>query len=387
MANSEYPDDSNALPADHAPEDPDCKPHSQFVFRYFLILFLISILLIARVLWPFVSILILSFILVGIFKPIYSFLNRYFSPAFSSLSTCFLIIAVVFIPLLFFVGALSKEVFGLYQLGKAVNFDLGLKLKELLQNSILLTRIQEVLAGFGFSLEPDGFNESLAKFTRMVGLFLYNQASSWAANIMNFVISFFMMIIIIFFLLIDNERLVNYVLRLSPLPDNQERKLIRKFEDIAGAVLIGNGICGLIQGFLGGITFAFMGLGSPILWGGIMVVLAFLPIFGIGMVLIPSALLLFLKGKAGAAFFMLIFYALLSFSVEYALKPKLVGRQVKIHTLLVFLSILGGLSVFGVLGIIYGPLIVTAFLSLSDIYLETYDRFIKTGEWDCSDGG
>ena len=67
----------------------------------------------------------------------------------------------------------------------------------------------------------------------------------------------------------------------------------------------------------------------------------------------------------------------LSFSVEYILKPKMVGTQVKMHTLLVFLAILGGLNVFGFMGIIYGPLIVTAFLTLADIYLTNYDGYIK----------
>jgi predicted PurR-regulated permease PerM len=186
-----------------------------------------------------------------------------------------------------------------------------------------------------------------------------------------------MMIIVIFFLLIDNERLANYILKRSPLPDNQERQLISKFREIAGAILIGNGICGIIQGILGGVAFTFFGLASPILWGGIMVILAFLPIFGIGLVLVPAALILFLKGRIAAAIIMLVFYAILSFSVEYLLKPKMVGKQVQMPTLLVFLSILGGLSVFGVLGIIYGPLIVTAFLTLSEIYLGNYDMLVK----------
>ena len=210
---------------------------------------------------------------------------------------------------------------------------------------------------------------------------VYKQASAWAANIMSFVIHFFLMIIIIFFLLIDNERLVNFLLRISPLPDEHDRQLIRKFEEIAGAVLIGNGICGIIQGALGAAAFALFGLGSPIVWGGIMAILAFLPIFGIGLVLIPATLVLFVKGKIVSAIFMLIFYACLSFSVEYMLKPKIVGQQVKMHTLLVFLSILGGLSVYGVLGIIYGPLVVTGFLTLSQIYLQNYDSYVKTGIW------
>jgi len=73
---------------------------------------------------------------------------------------------------------------------------------------------------------------------KIIGMFLYNQASSWAGNVMNFVISFFMMVIVIFFLLIDHEKFITYVLELSPLPDSQERQLINRFQDIAKAVLV-----------------------------------------------------------------------------------------------------------------------------------------------------
>ena len=76
----------------------------------------------------------------------------------------------------------------------------------------------------------------------------------------------------------------------------------------------------------------------------------------------------------------LIFYATLSFSVEYILKPWMVGGRVKMHTLLVFLSILGGLSVYGILGIIYGPLIVTAFLSFADIYRQNYSEHVRNAK-------
>ena len=125
-----------------------------------------------------------------------------------------------------------------------------------------------------------------------------------------------------------------------------------------------------------------IGLGSPILWGGIMVILAFLPIFGIGLVLIPAAIILMLQGHLGQGIIMLIFYGSLSFSVEYALKPKLVGKQVKMHTLLVFLAILGGLKLFGFLGIIYGPLIITIFLTMSEIYITNYNRYVTSDEGD-----
>ncbi len=211
-----------------------------------------------------------------------------------------------------------------------------------------------------------------------MGMFLYGKASAWAANIVNFVIDFALMVLISFFLLIDYERLVDFVKRLSPLPDEQEEQLIGKFQGISQAIILGNGICGILQGLAGGILFTYLGVNAPILWGGIMAVMAFLPIVGIGIILVPTAALFFVKGHLGLAIFIMIFYVITSISIDSLLKPKLVGRQMKMHTLLVFLSLIGGLSVFGVLGIIYGPLIITAFLTMADIYTKNYDSYVKS---------
>ena len=170
--------------------------------------------------------------------------------------------------------------------------------------------------------------------------------------------------------------LLTYLIHLSPLPDDEDRLLIEKFQEIATAVLKGNGICGIIQGILGGAVFQIMGLNSPILWGFIMAILAFLPIFGIGLVMIPAALIMAFSGNIGAAIFLFCFYMVLSFSVEYLLKPKLVGDQVQMHTLLVFLSLIGGLAAYGAVGILVGPLMMTAFLTLVSIYREHYSPWL-----------
>jgi predicted PurR-regulated permease PerM len=146
---------------------------------------------------------------------------------------------------------------------------------------------------------------------------------------------------------------------------------------MAGAILIGNGAGGLIQGLAGGVVFSIFGLPSPFLWGVIMGLLAFLPIIGIGMVFIPAAIYLFLKGRIAASIFFVVFYVVLSGGVEYLFKPKLVGQRVKMHTLLVFLAIIGGLKLFGILGIIYGPLVITAFLTLTDIYRSSYQTMVN----------
>jgi predicted PurR-regulated permease PerM len=343
--------------------------------KYFLLVFLISIFFFGRILWPFWSILVLSFLLTNLFRPIYLFLSRKLPETVASVFTCFLIIAIVFIPLIFFVLALTDEALNFYNWGR--DSRVGLRLQMFIQESPLILQLQEQLKEVGFAFNPSQVSDWFGYLAKKGGLLLYNQASGWAANILQFLFLFFIMILVIFFLLIDQTKLIDYMIKLSPLPEDENHMLIEKFQEIANAILKGNGICGLIQGILGGSAFSILGLNSPLLWGSIMAILAFLPIFGVGLIMIPTSIILVLGDRTAAGVFLFIFYLILSFSIEYLVKPKIVGTQVKMPTLLVFLSIIGGLSVYGVLGIIYGPLIITAFLSLSEIYLKRYDGHVQ----------
>lgn len=357
---------------------PESTPHSfprgnssKYVqSRFFFAIFFLSILLLGWVLWPFWQLLVLAFLLAGIFRPNFSWLCKWMSPWLASILTCGLIVLIVFVPLTFCIGALSTETLSFYQVLKDSN--MLVNLQQFIQNNTLVLEAQEVLAVLGIKFEPTDLTGSVSKVAGAVGLFIYNQASVWAGNIMNFGLKFCILILVVYFLLIEMDRLMQFMMKLSPLPDDEDELLVKKFMEIAGAILVVNGISGLFQGVVGGIYFAFLGLKSPVLWGSIMAVLAFLPIFGIGLVLIPTAIILLIGGHAGQAVLTFIFYVILSFTVEYLLKPKFVGSHVKMHTLLVFLAIIGGMSVFGVLGIIYGPLIVTGFLTLSELYLNEY---------------
>ena len=346
---------------------PDGKPQANF---YFLFVFAIAIFLFGRLLWPFWSILVLAFLLTNLFRPIFIFFTRFISEGLASILTCVLIIAIVFIPLMFFVFALADEALNLLNWGK--DSRVGLHLQVWLQNSKTVHRILDQLKEIGFTFDPSQISQAFTYIVKQGGFFLYGQASGWAANVVQFLFYFFIMILVIFFLLVDQPKLIAYMVRLSPLPDRDNQILIDKFQQIANAVLKGNGICGLIQGVAGGVIFYLLDLNSPLLWGSIMAILAFLPIFGIGLVMIPTALFLAIKGSTGLGIFLFSYYAVLSFTVEYLIKPKMVGTEVKMHTLLVFLSIIGGISVYGILGIIYGPLIITGFLTLSDMYLQRY---------------
>jgi predicted PurR-regulated permease PerM len=133
-----------------------------------------------------------------------------------------------------------------------------------------------------------------------------------------------------------------------------------------------------------------MGLISPVLWGAVMAVAAFMPIVGIGVVLLPTALILYLKGSGWQALATVFFYLILTFVVDYLFKPKFVGNQANLPPLLVLLSIIGGISLSGVMGIIYGPLAVTAFLTLTEMYVLDYQPYFdhrdEHGNQDSPDG-
>jgi predicted PurR-regulated permease PerM len=247
-----------------------------------------------------------------------------------------------------------------------------------MRDSRLLDRANYFLSSFNYTLSGDEIKGAVSEMGRFIGLFLYEQARVIASNTFAFVVYFFLMLMVVFFLLLDGHRLLSYISDLSPLPPEQENMLIEKFKAISSAILIGNGLGGLIQGVVGGLLFWGFGFQRAFLWGVIMALLAFIPIVGIGAVFIPTTIYLFISGKTITGIVSLISYVILSGGVEYFFKPKLVGHQVKMHPLLVFLAIIGGLNLFGILGIIYGPLVVTAFLTMADIYRTNYQRLVES---------
>ena len=350
------------------------------ILWFFIGLFLVSLFLLGWLFQPFISIIVIGGVVAGVFNPVYKKINvdgKINSPIASFL-TCILIFLVLFVPIAFFIGILSKEAYGLYLAAKNAVF--STEVQNLLEGNIWVERINVYLARFNFELNGEEFNNIITQLAKTVGLFLYGQARSIAQNMFIFVINFVLMLLVIYFLLIDGDRLVKFIMDLSPLPEKENQAISNKFKDMAGAILIGNGICGFIQGVLGGLVFMFLGFNSPFLWGVIMGLLAFLPIVGIGIVLVPAAIFLLLKLKIASGIFLLVFYLVLSLGIEYLFKPKLVGHRVQMHTLLVFFSIIGGMKLFGILGIIYGPLVVTGFLTLTEIYHANYEKLVASSK-------
>jgi predicted PurR-regulated permease PerM len=184
-------------------------------------------------LWPFISVIILAIVVTGLFIPVYNLLGRKFNATIASLLTCILIFFVLFLPLSFFVGILANEAWDLYLTARDA---LQSKpIMELLGKSDIFGTINQFLARFKIEITGEQLNSAIAEVGRVVGLFLYEQARSITTNVLKFIVNFFFMLLIIFYLLIDSHRLISFIVKISPLPEDQDQKLIQKFKDIATA--------------------------------------------------------------------------------------------------------------------------------------------------------
>lgn len=342
-------------------------------FRFFHIFLLCSLALIIGLFWTYMSSIVLALLIASVFYPIYSWVKKLLKgheiPA--SLIMIFFIILVLIIPIGWFVSTLSNEAFDFYN--KTSN---SVSLKQIQQalegDSVWAQQVRKIGKMTGLDLTPETIERLAASLGKRIGLFLYNQISSTASNLLSFLIHFFLMILTIYYLFRDGTRLKDYLTELIPVPDRQQEKVVNKFREMGKAIIIGNGLSGIIQGILGGFGFFFFGFNSPFLWGTVIAFMAFLPIIGASIIFIPAAIILIIQEGVGAGIGFLIYNVFYSAFMEYLIKPRLIGQGMQMNSLLVFIGIIGGIKLFGILGIIYGPLIITIFLTLAEIYRLEY---------------
>jgi len=349
----------------------------------FVTIFLISLLLLLWTVYPFIYTIILSLMMVGVLHPAYQWLvklshGRVYG---SSLLLCLLVFLGVFVPLVFLISTLSVEVADFY-LYLRQSLTVGVVSQLMEQHAAWADKVQHLLQRFDVHLHYDfaNFEEYVVVMGKTVGLIMYDQTRMLAGKVVDFTLHFVVMIVIVYYLLIDGTKLKEYILALLPMPRAQETLLLTKFNDMSIAIIIGNGTAAILQGIMGGIGLTMFGFRSPVLWGTVMAIFAFIPFIGISIVFVPITIYLFLSGQVARGIIFFIYFVLLSGIVEYIVKPKMVGDRVKMHVLLVFISIFGGIATYGILGILLGPLVAIAFLTLAEIYLSTMGRAFNQDE-------
>ena len=341
--------------------------------KFFLISLLCSLILLLILFQAYLSSIVLALVITSVFYPIYVLVKRLFRgrEGLASLFMILSILIVIVVPTGWFVGTLSNEAFDFYnRTSNAVSLK---QIQDILESdSIWAQRIRWIGKMSGLEFTPEAIEKLVASLGKNIGLFLYKQISSMASNIFNLLIHFFLMILIVYYLFRDGVHLKDYIAQILPIPKEQIEKVEQTFQEVGKAIIIGNGSAGIIQGILGGFGFFIFGFSSPFLWGTILAFMAFLPIVGASVVFLPATVILMIQGKVGAGIVYLVYNLLYSSIVEYLIKPQLIGRGMQMNSVLVFLGIIGGIKLFGILGIIYGPLIITIFLTLAEIYRAEY---------------
>ncbi|MCE5195497.1 MAG: AI-2E family transporter [Nitrospiraceae bacterium] len=192
--------------------------------------------------------------------------------------------------------------------------------------------------------------------------------SDWIKNITGLILDFVFMIFALFFFLKDGPDFLETIKYYLPFSDEQKQRLGREITDMVISTLYGGVMVSLIQGVMGGFAFFALNISSPVLWGAVMAVVSFLPVLGTFVVWGPVGIYLITTGSYAKGIALLVFGTLVIGIIDNMLRPIIVSGRTKIPTLFVLFSIIGGLSAFGIIGFIIGPLILALFFSVFAIF-------------------
>ncbi|MBC7368579.1 MAG: AI-2E family transporter [Undibacterium sp.] len=182
-------------------------------------------------------------------------------------------------------------------------------------------------------------------------------------------IGFCLIFYLLFFFLRDRRAALQALRSLSPLDDAEMDRLFGRVGDTIHATIYGTLAVACVQGLLGGLMFWWLGLPAPLLWGTVMALLAVVPVFGAFVIWIPAALFLALEGSWGKAVILALWGVIVVGTIDNLLCPVLVGNRLKQHTVLAFVSLVGGLILFGPAGLILGPVVLTITMALLETWI------------------
>jgi predicted PurR-regulated permease PerM len=317
------------------------------------------------VLRNFLMPILLASVFTGLTYPIYGWiLSKVRKPPIAALLTLLVVLIVLVVPLIAVGTVAYQEAVGFFG---SMNFDSWRSHLESMIQSLrdrfpsLFQRVNtQSLTGMAISGLQNAF-QMILKHSADISLSLANN-----------LLSFFLMLFIMFYFYIDGPRILERLIKWSPLKDEYERILIAKFVSVSKGTLKGILVIGIIQGILGAILFWTVGLSSPIFLGVLMVFASIVPAVGTAAIWAPAAIVLAVEGRWGAALAVVLCGAIVIGSVDNFVRPVLVGKDIKMHDLLVLLSTLGGLGMFGLAGFIIGPIIASMFLSIWNIFEEVF---------------
>jgi len=345
-------------------------PANGYFFLFLLILSGVGVFLLFQ---PFLTAIVVGGVLATLLHGMYRKIRGvlFGSRVAASLLVCLFAIIVIVSPVSVLLGFAVNEANQFLRSGQAT---------ELVRNA---TGFFGSIPFIGGTLDGHGSGEELSDSLKTAGSGTIGVIGAAYQGVSAIILWLFMMFFSLFYFLIDGGLILSHFSRFSPFHESQDRLIFSRFVSISRAMIKGTFVVALVQGSLGGVAFWITGISSPVLWAILMAIASLVPMLGAGLVWFPTGLYLLFTGSIWQGIFMLAFGALVISLIDNILRPRLVGRDTEMHPLLVLFSTIGGISLFGVSGILIGPIIMSIFLVLAEIYAHEYGS-AGTGDGDPS---
>jgi predicted PurR-regulated permease PerM len=296
-----------------------------------------------------------------VFYPAHAFIAAKLSPrpALAAILSVIAVLIVFVLPVIAIVAAVTAEAGEVYQTLRSGDFSIA----EMYAS--LAARVPQVTALIeSAGIDVEGLASQLSSSAVTVSQFIASRALALGQDTLRITIFFFIMLYLLYFCLKDGQQIIEATIHALPFGDERERHLLERFAEVSRATIKGTLVIGIVQGAIGGIAFAALGLQAPVLWAVVMALLSIIPALGPAIVWLPASLLLMFDGRLAAGIALFAIGAIIISLVDNLLRPILVGRDTKMPDYLILLSTLGGLTAFGLAGVVIGPIIAAFLLSV-----------------------
>mgnify|MGYP000899215599 CR=1 FL=1 len=287
--------------------------------------------------------------------------NRPNTAAFISLCVC---VMVIILPVVLIVVQVVSQAAEAYTHIEKGAFDPGQYLERI--NS-LFPQAQHLLKKLG--LDINNLKKTAMDAAMVGGRFAAEHALNIGQNAAGILLDFSLMLYLSFFMLRDGNQLLELLVRALPLGDARERKLFALFGEVTRATVKGNLVIACVQGALGGLILLILGMPGVLLWAVLMAFASLIPAVGPALIWAPIALYWLATGQYWQAGVLTAFSVLVIGMVDNLLRPILVGRDTKMPDYIVLLSTLGGIALFGINGVVVGPLVAALFMAFWGIFM------------------
>lgn len=350
--------------------------------RSFLLLLLVAVsALFLAVIWLFLKPLLLAALFAGLFHPFYQWVTRMVGGRLSVAAVITLLVLFILI-----VGPLSAFAALVIKQAISLSNDLLPWLQERFGAASGFNVNDWIIQHFPYLADYVPSQEQLLQNTgaaaKSAAGFMATLISRATAGTAIFFLNLFVMTYAMFFFLKDGKKIMTAILNYIPMNDTDKVRLVQQFTSITRATVKGTLLIGIIQGAFDGVAFWSAGLEGSAFWGTLMAILSILPAVGAPVVWIPASFYLVLSGRVVAGLVLAGWCAAVLAIVEYVVRPVLVGTDIKMPDLLVLVSTLGGLYLFGPIGFIVGPIVCGLFLTVWQIYGETFGILAREKDAD-----